>query len=102
MRWANLAPFMPVPVLITHYIHRSTLHFAVARNIVFKRNTREKTWQVERVKHIEQYHIKFVYDSVGRAVIFAVIICITEQRFHALFHLYLFFFPIKFFSFFFK
>ena len=63
MRWANLAPFMPVPVLITRYIHRSTLHFAVARNIVFKRNTREKTWQVERVEHIEQYHIKFVETS---------------------------------------
>ena len=87
MRWVNLAPFMPVLVLITRVIHRSTLHFAVARNIVFKRNTREKTWQVESVEHIEQYHIKFVetlhyLKRCGRKALvesffFAVIICIT-------------------------
>ena len=39
------------------------LHFAVARNIVYKSNTQEKTWQVESVEHIEQYHIKFVETS---------------------------------------
>ena len=39
------------------------LHFAVARNIVYESNTREKTWQVEIVEHIEQYHIKFVETS---------------------------------------
>ena len=33
---------MPVLVLITRVIHRSTLHFAVARKIVYKSNTREK------------------------------------------------------------
>ena len=42
MRWANLAPFMPVLVLITRVIHRSTLHVAVARNIVFKTEILEK------------------------------------------------------------
>ena len=55
--------FVPVLVLITPVIHRSTLHFAVARNIVYKSNTRKKTWQVESVEHIEQYHIKFVKTS---------------------------------------
>ena len=34
---------VPVHVLITRVIHRSTLHFAVARNIVYKSNTQEKT-----------------------------------------------------------
>ena len=63
MWWANLTPFMPVFVLITRVIHRSTLHFAVARNIVYKSNTREKTCQVESVEHIEQYDIKFVETS---------------------------------------
>ena len=110
MRWANLAPFMPVLVLITRVIHWSTLHFAIARNIVFKRNTREKSWQVESVEHIEQYHIKFVETShylkrrgrkaLVESFILAVIICITEQRFRTLFHLYFFFLPMKFFSFF--
>ena len=33
---------VPVLVLITHVIHRSTLHYAVARNIVYKSNTRKK------------------------------------------------------------
>ena len=42
------------------YSSTSTLHFAVARNMVYKSNTREKTWQAESVEHIEQYHIKFV------------------------------------------
>ena len=54
---------VPVPVLITRVIHRSTLHFAVARNIVYKSNTREKTCQVESVEHIEQY-TKFVESSL--------------------------------------
>ena len=55
--------FVPVLVLITRVIYRSTLHFAVARNIVFKSNTRKKTWQVESVERIEEYHIKFVKTS---------------------------------------
>ena len=33
---------------------RSKLYFAVARNIVYESNTREKTSQVESVEHIEQ------------------------------------------------
>ena len=33
---------VPVLVLITRVIHRSKLHFAVARNIVYKSNTQEK------------------------------------------------------------
>ena len=32
----NLPILMPVVVLITRVIHRSTLNFAVARNIVYK------------------------------------------------------------------
>ena len=36
MRWVNLTPFMPVLVLITHVIHPSTLHFAVARSKFIK------------------------------------------------------------------
>ena len=52
--------FVPVLVQITRVIYRSTLHFAVAWNIVYKSNSREKTWQVESVEHIAQYHIKFV------------------------------------------
>ena len=35
LRWANITPFMPVLVLITRIIHRFTLHFAVARNILY-------------------------------------------------------------------
>ena len=54
---------MPVLVLITRVIHRSMLHFAVAGNIVYKSNTRENTWQVESVEHIEPYLIKFVDTS---------------------------------------
>ena len=54
---------MPVLVLITHVIHRSKLHFEVARNIIYKSNTQGKTWQVESVEHIEQYRIKFVETS---------------------------------------
>ena len=54
---------MPVLLLITGVIHRSTSDFAVARNIVFKSNTREKTGQVKSVELIEQYHIKFVETS---------------------------------------
>ena len=51
---------MPVLVIITRVIHRSKLHFAVARNLLYKSDTQEKTWQVESVKHIEQFRIKFV------------------------------------------
>ena len=40
---ANLTSFVPVLVLITRVIHRSKLHFAVARNIVYKNNTQEIT-----------------------------------------------------------
>ena len=54
--------FVPVLVLITRVIYRSTLHFTVARNI-HTHNTQEKTWQVESVEHIEQYRIKFVETS---------------------------------------
>ena len=43
MGWANLTQIVPVLMLITRVIHRSTLHFEVARNIVYKSNTREKT-----------------------------------------------------------
>ena len=53
-------PILPVLVLITRVIYRSTLQFSVARNIVYKSNTREKTGQLESVEHQEQYHIKFV------------------------------------------
>ena len=35
MGWANLTPFMSVLMLITRVIHRSTLHFAVAKGIVY-------------------------------------------------------------------
>ena len=45
--WAYISIFMPVLVLITRLIHRSTLHFAVSRNI-----------QVESVEHIEKHDIK--------------------------------------------
>ena len=38
----NTMKMMPVLVLITSVIYRLTLHFAVARNIVHKSNTREK------------------------------------------------------------
>ena len=55
---------MPVLILITRVIDRSKLHFAVARNIVYKSNNQEKTWQVESVEHIEQYRIKFVETSL--------------------------------------
>ena len=44
-------------------IHRSKLHFVVARNLLYKSNTQEKTWQVESVKHIEQFRIKIVETS---------------------------------------
>ena len=63
MWWANLTSFVPVLVLIMCIIYRAKLHFEVAQNIVYKSNTREKTWQVESVEHIEQYHIKFVESS---------------------------------------
>ena len=60
---ANLTSFVPVLLLITRVIHRSKLHFAVARNLLYKSNTQETTWQVESVKHIEQFRIKFVETS---------------------------------------
>ena len=79
---------MPVLLLIRREIHRSKLHFAVARNLLYKSNTQEKTWQVESVEYIEQFRMKFVETSYylkrrGRKVFveslfFAVIICITE------------------------
>ena len=56
----NLTSFVPVLALITHVIHWSELHFAVARNLLYKSNTHEKTWQAESVEQIEQYRIKFV------------------------------------------
>ena len=31
--------------------------------MVYKSNIREKTWEVESVEHIEQYHIKFMETS---------------------------------------
>ena len=40
---SRLRAYVPVLVLITHVIHRSMLHFAVARNIVYKSNTWEKS-----------------------------------------------------------
>ena len=46
-----------------YVIHRSKLHFAVARNLLYKSNTQEKTWQVESVEYIEQSRIKFVETS---------------------------------------
>ena len=54
---------MPVLMLIKRIILWSKLHFAVARNLLYKSNTQEKTWEVESVEHIEQYHIKFVETS---------------------------------------
>ena len=63
MWWANLTSFVPVLVLIKRVIHRSKLHFAVAWNIVYKSNTRKKTWQVESVEHIKQYDKKFLETS---------------------------------------
>ena len=45
---------MPILVLITRVIFRSTLHFAVARNIIIK---------VILVEHTDQYHTKFVERS---------------------------------------
>ena len=36
--------FVPLLVLIMHIIHRSMLHFAVARNIVYESNTRGKNF----------------------------------------------------------
>ena len=88
MRWANLTSFVPVLVLITRVIHRSTVHFAVARNIVYKSNTWENTRQVESVEPIEQFDIKFVETShylkqrgckaFVEWLFSRVIICITE------------------------
>lgn len=61
---ANLAPFMPVLVLITRVIHRSTSHFAVAGSTVYQSYTWENwTWQGESLEHMEQYHIKFAEKS---------------------------------------
>ena len=39
---ANLTSFVPVLVLIMRVIHRSKLHFAVAQNVIYESNTREK------------------------------------------------------------
>ena len=55
MGQSYLIKFVSVLVLITPVIHRSKLYFAVARNIVCKRNTQEKkTSQVESVEQREQ------------------------------------------------
>ena len=59
----HLCLYWPVLVLIPHIIHRSKLNFAVAQNKVYKSNTWVKTWQVESVELIKQYHIKFVETS---------------------------------------
>ena len=62
----------------------SKLHFAVARKLLYKSNTQEKTWQVESAEHIEQFRIKFVETSYylkrrGRkAFVESLLICITE------------------------
>ena len=46
---------MQVLVVIARIIHRSTLYFAVARNLVYENTTWEKkTWQVENVKYIQK------------------------------------------------
>ena len=44
---ANLAPFMPVLVLIRRVFHRSMLNFAVAGSTVYRSNTWEKILQGE-------------------------------------------------------
>ena len=59
MRRANLTPFMAVLELITHVIHPSTLHFAVARS-KFITVILGKKLTGKSVKHIEQYHITLV------------------------------------------
>ena len=80
---------MPVLVLIARVIHWSTLHFAVARNIVHKSTTREKLdMQVESVEPMEQYDIKSVEIShylkrrerkaFVEWLFSRVLICITE------------------------
>ena len=66
--------------VITRIIHRFTLNFAVARNILYQSNTWEKTLQFESVEHIEQYHIKFGDKShnLKHRVVFVIIICMLE------------------------
>ena len=81
----------------------SSVHatFCGSSKPVYKSNTREKNLKLETVEHVEKCHIKCVEASHylkrhGRkafadwVVVFAVIICITEQRFCAVFHPYLF------------
>ena len=93
---ANLTPFIPELLQITCIVHWSTLHFAEAGSTVYKSSTWEKTWQVESLMHMEQYHLKFVEKTtskynIGIVAVFAVVICIPEQRFCASFHLYHYF-----------
>ena len=80
-------------------IHRSTLHFVVAGNQFIKVILGEKTCQVESVEHVEKLVETSHYLKrrgrkavVDRVVAFAVIICITEQWFCAVFRPYLFIF----------
>ena len=103
MWWANLTPFafMPVLVLMTRVIHRSTLHFAVARNIIHKSNTWEKTWQVESVEHKEQYHKKIVETSLYfkfffklRRIMCTLLLCNKNYRLRCLFIRKLAFIPL--------
>ena len=103
----NDGSILPYPIyargnhqsVITRVIHRSMLQFVVARNQFIKVILGKTTCQVESVGQVE----KFVEAShylkrrgrkavVDRVVAFAVIIWITEQRFCAVFHPYLFIF----------
>ena len=105
----NDGSILPYPIyargnhqsVITRVIHRYTLAFCGSSKPVYKSNTREKTCQVESVEHVEKivetsHYLKRRRHKavVDRVVAFAVIICITEQRFCAVFHPYL---PIIFF-----
>ena len=96
---------MPVLVLNTGVFHRSTLHFAVARDIVYESNTWEKNLTSRKCRAYRHHHLKFVGKSHylkrrgGKAfdsgvIVYAVISCIKEQL---LYTLYPFFLPIYFF-----
>ena len=43
--------------------HHSRLRDVMGQSYLICACTQEKTWQVESVKHIEQFHIKFVETS---------------------------------------
>ena len=71
----------------------------VARKQFIKVILGKKTCQVKSVEHVEKFVKALNYLKrrgrkavVDRVVAFAVIICITEQRFCAVFHPYLFIF----------